>query len=53
MSGDTVLKPLIIENGIDRNVTTYQAKGNTLPHYRVASYCSTNTAPKRCLDAIL
>lgn len=27
MSGDTKLKPLEILNGIDRNVTTYQAKG--------------------------
>lgn len=27
MSGDTKLKPILIEPGIDRNITTYQAKG--------------------------
>lgn len=27
MSGDTKLKPLQIENGIDKNLSTYQAKG--------------------------
>lgn len=27
MSGDTKLKPLIIERGIDRNITSYQARG--------------------------
>lgn len=27
MTGDTKLKPILIEPGIDRNITTYQAKG--------------------------
>jgi hypothetical protein len=27
MSGDTKLKPLMIDNGIDRNITAYQAQG--------------------------
>jgi tRNA(Leu) C34 or U34 (ribose-2'-O)-methylase TrmL len=27
VSGDTKLKPLIIDPGIDRNITTYQARG--------------------------